>query len=138
MNVAVTYFSKTGNTKKVAATIAQAAGCDAVPITDFETGTETDLMFIGGAIYGGSLDPSLEAFLNRLDPKFVKRTALFSTCITEAKGIGQMKTLLQQKGIPVEGSFFCKGKFLFVNRHRPNDADLEQASEFVSTLTGSR
>lgn len=135
MKTAVTYYSKTGNTKKIAEAIAQAAGCGAVPIADI-LDDKVDILFIGGSIYGGALDPSLVSFIGGLDAKKIKRAALFSTYISDPKAIGIMKDLLSKQGIPVADSFSCKGKFLLFNLKRPDAADLENAKKFAASVTG--
>lgn len=133
MNIAVTYYSRTGNTKKVAQAIAAAAGCSATPIADYKAG-EIDLLFIGGSIYGGVLDPSLVSFIGGLDSKEIKKAALFSTCITHSNAIDVIKDLLKKQGIPADDSFNCKGKFLLFNLGRPNKADLEEAKKFAASV----
>ena len=133
MKTAVTYYTKTGNTKKVANAIAAAAGCSAIPIADILDDT-VDMLFIGGSIYGGVLDPSLVSFIGGLDSKKIKRAALFSTYISEPKALVLMKDLLSKQGIPVTATFSCKGKFLLFNMKRPGDADLEEAKKYAVSV----
>ncbi len=135
MKTAVTYYSKTGNTKKIAGAIADAAGCSAIPIADISDDT-VDMLFIGGSIYGGALDPALVSFISGLDAKKIKRAAVFSTYISVPKALDLMKELLKSKGIPVADSFSCKGKFLLFNLKRPGAADLEDAKKFAALVTG--
>jgi flavodoxin len=134
MITTVTYFSRTGNTRKIAEAVAEAAGCDAIPIADISDDT-VDMLFIGGAIYGGVLDPSLVSFISGLDSKKIKRAALFSTYISRPKALDLMKDLLKKQGIPIADSFACKGKFLFFNIRRPGSADLQGAKKFAASVT---
>jgi len=133
MTIAVTYFSKTGNTKKVADTIAKAAECKATPVADYQP-APADLLLIGGAIYGGVIDPALTAFLDALDSLAVKRVALFSTYMSSPKALDQMKERLAAKGIPVIDTFACKGKLLLFNIKHPSKADLDEARQFATKL----
>ncbi len=133
MNTAVTYYSKTGHTKKVAEAIAKAAGCAASDIACYKA-APVDVLFIGGSIYGGVLEPTLASFISGLDPKAVGSAVLFTTYIKEANAVGLMKQLLEQKGIPVSAVFSCKGQFLLFNRKRPNAADLEEAAKFAAAV----
>ncbi len=135
MNTAVTYYSKTGHTKKVAEAIAKAAGCSAADIAGYKP-EPVDVLFIGGSIYGGALEPSLAEFIGGLDAKEVKSAVLFSTYIKEANAIGLMKQLLAAKGIPVKDVFSCKGQFLLFNHKRPNAEDLEEAAKFAAKVIG--
>ena len=133
MNTAVTYYSRTGNNRKLADAIAHAAGCTAAAIQEFKA-APVDLLIIGGSVYGGALDPALVDFITGLDPQHAKRAVLFTTCITRSHAIHFMKDLLQSKGIPVEDTFSCKGKFLFFNMRHPDKNDLCKAEEFATSL----
>ncbi|MBR0136206.1 MAG: hypothetical protein IJM18_08390 [Clostridia bacterium] len=68
MNVAVRYYSKLGNTKRIAEAIAKGAGVTAVSITE-ETALDkpVDLLFIGGAPYANVMAPELRAYAEGLD-----------------------------------------------------------------------
>jgi flavodoxin len=135
MNVAVTYFSRTGNTKKVACTIADAAGCPSAPIAEFDAGKPLDLLFIGGAVYGAKLDPSLVEFIGRLDPRNVKRAVVFSTYFTQDAATGMIKELLKAREIAADDKCFaCKGKFMLWSRKHPDSADLKEAAEFAASV----
>lgn len=52
MSTAVRYFSKLGNTKKIAEAIAEGAGTAVVSVTDEpELKERVDVLFLGGAPY---------------------------------------------------------------------------------------
>lgn len=135
MSTVVVYHSVSGNTKKVAEAMAEAASCTAQPVKEYPLDSSVDLMFIGGAIYGGKLDPVMDSFLQALTPEKAKRVVLFSTYIKEAKALGLMKELLQKQGVAVDKeSFSCKGKFLILNLRHPNMAELEDAKVFAKSV----
>ena len=48
-NIRIRYYSKTGNTKKVAEYIANHLNIDALSITDSDYNSRCDLLFLGGA-----------------------------------------------------------------------------------------
>ena len=62
MNIAVRYYSRSGNTKAVADAIAAAAQVQAVSVDQDDAAiTEpVDVLFIGGALYAYGLDSSLK------------------------------------------------------------------------------
>jgi len=135
MEIAVTYFSRTGNTKKLAEAIGDTVGCAAVDISTIILPETVDLLFIGGAIYGSKLDISLQQFINRLNPEKVRRAVVFSTYAFGETANAKTKELLKEKGIQVEESCFsCKGKFLFFNIKRPNSADIDAAKQFATSV----
>lgn len=135
MSTMVIYHSVTGNTKKVAEAIAEAVGCSAQTVKDYSLDESADLMFIGGAIYGGKLNAVTDSFLKALTPEKVKRVVLFATSFKEARALKLMKGLLQKQGITVDDkSFLCKGKFLFLNLRHPNKTELENAKAFAKIV----
>lgn len=78
MNTAVRYFTRGGNTKKVADAIANAAGVEAKDCSASLTET-VDLLFLGGSVYWGGIDKNLIQFIEKLDPAMVKCVAVFGT-----------------------------------------------------------
>lgn len=139
---AVAYYSKTGSTGKVACAMAQALGCFAYEIKDYPADQNIDLLFIGGAIYGGQIDPALVTFIETLDPKKVGQAAVFATYAsvhaqTEGKAEALIQSALEKRGIPsVSETFKCKGRFLFLNGKHPDEASLQNARMFAAALAG--
>lgn len=134
MTVAVRYQSCKGNTRTIAQAIAGAAGVEAYPITE-PLNQPADLLFVGGAIYAGAIEPQLADFLEQLSPNKVGKVAVFSTSVSPKTPLEQIKGILSEKGIAVaEISFHCPGSFLFFNRKRPNAQDLESAAAFAKQI----
>lgn len=135
MKCKVVYASKTGNTKKVADAIASAIGIEAFPLDAFDATEACDLLFLGGAVYGGELSPEMKGFIESLDPKKVARVAVFCTAVMGEKANDLMKGLLYVRGIPVvQETLACKGKFLWMNRKCPNDVELARAREYAERM----
>jgi flavodoxin len=132
MNSGVVYFSRTGNTKKLAEAIAGAAGCTAADISAFDASRTYDILFFGSAVYGGKLDPGFSQFIRGLDAAKVKRAALFTSYAFGESASGMIKALLKEKGIDIDETIYSsRGKFLFFNRKRPDEADIEGAKKFA-------
>jgi len=139
MGIAVTYYSKNGSSKRLAEAIADAAGCTATDISTIKLPEAVDLLFIGGAIYGGKLDISLQQFISSLDPEKVRRAVVFSTFAFGETANEKTKALLKEQKIQVDDKCFtCKGKFLFFNRKRPNSADIDAAKQFAKSIINSK
>ena len=130
MKVEVRYLSKGGNTAKIAEAIASAAGVIAGPITEPVPG-DTELLFVGGAVYGFDIDDDLKRFIAQL-PQSVKSAAVFSTTAAVKSAFPQMSRALKARGIQVcEMEFHCRGEFKFMHKGRPNADDLKNAGEFA-------
>ncbi len=81
MNIAVRYYSRSGNTKLLAETIANEAHVKAVSVdsVDAEIKESVDLLFIGGALYAYGLDKHLKEYLKTLKKEYIKKAVVFST-----------------------------------------------------------
>ena len=75
---AVRYYTKTGNTKKLALAIAQALGVEALPISE-PVSEAVDLLFLGNSYYAFSIDPEVRDFIRALDPKLVGKLVNFGS-----------------------------------------------------------
>lgn len=131
MNIEVRYFSRGGNTQKVAEAIAKAAGVIAkdcsVPITE-----KTDLLFLGGSVYGFGLDDATKNYITQLNPDKIGAVALFGTSAIVKTGNQEMTKLLTEKGIKVlKQTFYCHGAFTVMHRNHPDKEDLKQAEIFA-------
>ena len=126
MNIAVRYYSRSGNTKAVADAIAAAAQVQAVSVDQGDAAiTEpVDVLFIGGALYAYGLDSSLKDYLQSLDGACIKRAVVLSTSWNSRHAIDLIKKGLADRGIDVvEEAFYV--------RNKPNDAQLRDAADFA-------
>lgn len=112
MNIAVRYYSRGGNTKALAEAMAQALGVEALSVDDPKAALteKVDLLVIGGAIYARQLDKHLRTYLDGLDGQKVAKAACFSTSGLSQHGIDLLKKAMEEKGIQVLDTFYCKGK----------------------------
>ncbi len=134
MKVEVRYYSRSGNTKKLADAIASSLKTVA-KTTDEAMKNTIDILFLGGSVYAGNMDKKLKDFLETLDNTKVKKVAVFSTSASGKSIYQKVKDILDKKNIEVlEKSFSCKGKFLFSNRNRPNDQDMKDVVAFAKEV----
>ena len=113
MNVAVRYYSRSGNTRKVAEHIAKAAGVEAISVDskDAALNEKVDVLFIGGALYAYGIDDNLKQYLNGLSSDKVGKAVVFSTSWLSKHALDLIKNGLTEKGIPVESeTLYFKSK----------------------------
>ncbi len=138
MNTKVVYCSTTGNTKKVAESIARAIGCTAETADACTIHGIVDVLFIGGALYATynhDVNPALKTFVDRLMPGQIKKAVVFGTYSFNNALIQTMKSMLLRKGIPVAEDYYaCKGKFMIFKRSHPNAEELAKAGEFARRI----
>lgn len=133
MNIMVRYYSRGGNTKKVAQAIAKAIDVQAKDCSA-AIAAPVDLLFLGSSVYGFGLDDTTKNYILALDPAQVKAVALFGTSAIVKTGNQEMAKLLGEKGITILAqSFYCRGAFAFMHKGRPNDTDLKKAADFALT-----
>ena len=82
MNAAVVYFSRTGNTKKLAEEIVQAISAPIfdVAITEPSKVSEFDLLVFGTPVEGASPTKEAAAFLSSMSEVSGKKAIVFNTC----------------------------------------------------------
>jgi flavodoxin I len=130
METQVIYYSKTGNTKKLAEAIAKELSVQAQDVEHAELQSGS-FVFLGTGSYGKEPGKPMEKFIESNDMRS-RNVALFGTS-GSGKGseVGFMETMLEKKDAEIKGKFFCKGRFLIMNRGRPNDKDLMDARTFA-------
>lgn len=136
--VRVFYYSKTGNTRKVAEAIASEMKADAVDVVKHGGSygmRDCDLLFVGSGIYWFKAGNEMVKFLESLAPSEGKHAAVFATHGSRDDHIAQMKRILEGKGLKVVGEWSCPGQeFAMVNRGRPNEEDLKEARVFAKKM----
>ena len=134
MKAAVRYYTKTGNTKKLAEAVAQALGVEALPISVPVT-EKVDILFLGNSYYAFSIDPAVRDFIRTLDKNLVGRIANFGSAAMLNSTWKKVKAEADKVGIPmVEKEFHCRGQFHGAHKGRPNGDDLAAAAAFAKSL----
>lgn len=113
MNIAVRYYSRSGNTKVIAEAIAEAAGVNAVSVdaADAPIDSKVDILFIGGALYAYGLDGHLKEYLSSITKESVGKVVVFSTSWLSKHALDLIGDAFKEKGIPVEkDTFYVKSK----------------------------
>ena len=78
MKVAVRYYTKTGNTRRLAQAIADALGVEALDISD-PIDEKVDVLFLGNSYYAFTIDPEVRDFVRSLDPDKVGKIVNFGS-----------------------------------------------------------
>ena len=136
MKVAVRYYTKTGNTKRLAEAIARAVGAQALPIST-PVDEQVDILFLGNSYYAFTIDPEVRAFIRSLDKSKVGRIVNFGSAAMLNSTYRKVKAEADKAGIPMdEREFHCKGEFKGIHKGRPDEKDLSAAAEFAKKIVG--
>ena len=134
MNIAVRYYTKTGNTKRLAEAVANAVGVEALPISE-PVAEPVDILFLGNSYYAFSIDPEVREFVASLEKEKVGKIVNFGSAAMLNSTFKKVKAEADKAGIPMdEREFHCKGEFKGLHKGRPNEEDLSAAAEFAKTI----
>ena len=133
MKAAIRYYTRSGNTKKLADAIAEAVGVDAettsVPLTE-----DVDILFLGSSVYANGVDDEVKKFIKGIGVR-VGKVVNFSTAALIKSTYKQVSKLLEEKRIPLaEEEFYCRGSFALIHRGRPNTDDCNAAADFARKI----
>ena len=134
MKVAVRYYTKSGNTKRLAEAVAKAVGAEALPISTPVT-EAVDILFLGNSYYAFSIDPEVRDFVRTLDRSKVGKIVNFGSAAMLNSTWKKVKAEADKAGIAMdEREFHCKGEFKGMHKGRPNEADRKAAAEFAAKI----
>ena len=134
MTYAVRYYTKTGNTKRLAEAVAGELGVEALPVSD-PIEEKVDVLFLGNSYYAFSIDPEVRSFVASLDKDKVGRIVNFGSAAMLNSTYKKVKAEADKVGIPMmDKEFHCKGEFKGVHKGRPNADDLRAAAEFARKI----
>ena len=136
MKIAVRYYTKTGNTKRLAEAIAKAVGTEALPISTPVT-EPVDILFLGNSYYAFTIDPEVRQFVASLEREKVGKIVNFGSAAMMNSTYKKVKAVADKAGIPMdEREFHCKGQFKGVHKGKPDESDLKAAAEFALKIVG--
>jgi flavodoxin len=146
MKAIILYSSRSGNTKKVADSIATEVGCEAIKIASGSDALTVDLegydlIFVGTGLYAGTPNEDIVKYLGKLKLKGAKQFALFITWGGAPKSdkiaLMRLRTLIEGKGQKVlEEHFAAFGgwKGILMKRGHPKPDEIKAAGEWAKAL----
>lgn len=133
MKAAIRYYSRGGNTEKLAKAIGEAIGVEALttksPLTE-----DVDVLFLGSSVYAYGVDDDVKRFISGINVK-VGKVVNFSTAALVKSTYKQVGRLLAEKNIPqAKEEFYCKGSFGPLHKGKPDEADQRAAAKFAEKV----
>ena len=134
MSFAVRYYTKTGNTKRLADAIAKELGVEALPISEPVT-EKVDILFLGNSYYAFNIDPEVRNFVASLSKDKVGKIVNFGSAALLNSTYKKVKAEADKVGVAMEQKeFHCKGEFKGIHKGRPNEDDCKAAAAFAKTF----
>lgn len=134
MNIAVRYFTRSGNTKKLAEAVAKAVQTEAkdvsAPLTE-----KADILFLGCSYYAFDVDETVKKFIAENKDMIDK-----IVCIGTSAMMKSMKKPVAKIAAPLgiavaDEEFHCRGEFKMFHKGRPDADDISRAAEFARKIT---
>jgi flavodoxin len=133
MKVAIRYYTRGGNTKKLADAISEAIGVEAKTTSEPLT-EDVDILFLGSSVYAYGVDDEVKKFINGINVK-VGKVVGFSTAALIKSTHKQVAKLLAEKQIPfADEEFACKGSFAMIHKGKPDAEDCKAAADFAKKI----
>lgn len=134
MRVAVRYYTKSGNTERLAAAIGDALEVEALPISVPVT-EPVDILFLGNSYYAFTIDPEVRAFVAGLDKNRVGKIVNFGSAAMLNSTYKKVKAEADKVGIPMDPrEFHCKGEFKGLHKGKPDEKDAADAAKFARDI----
>lgn len=133
MKAAIRYYTRGGNTKKLADAISEAIGVEAKTTAE-PLSEDVDILFLGSSVYAYGVDDEVKKFIGSIDVK-VGKAVNFSTAAIIKSTYKQIAKLLTEKNIPLaEEEFACKGSFGIMHKGKPDADDCKAAAAFAKKI----
>jgi flavodoxin len=129
--IEVVYFSRSGNTRKVAEIIAEELGVTAKDVKTAGILPPDAFIFLGSGCYGAVLANGLVKFME--DNRFNgRKIALFTTsAFGSLSELALMKKQITNKGADIIDSFSCYGQLLLAKKGHPTQKELDNARKYA-------
>lgn len=135
MSIAVRYYSRGGNTKKLAKAVEEAIEIPALSI-DEALAEKVDTLLLGCSYYAFDMDQKVKEFITENKDK-IGKIVLFGTSAMMKSMKKPLKKQLQNMKVDIEiaeEEFHCAGSFKFMHKGRPNDEDIEAVKAFAKKI----
>lgn len=137
MNIAVRYYTRSGNTKKLADAVAEALSVEAQDI-----GTPlheaVDMLFLGTSYYAFDADESVKAFIIDNRDKIGKIVCFGTSAMMKSMKKPITKVADTVGVLIADEEFHCRGQFGKLHKGRPNEEDLKNIKAFAAALIHSK
>ena len=133
MTVAVRYYTRSGNTKKLADAVAFAASVESKDIT-CPLDEKADILFLGCSYYAFDVDEAVKKFIIENKGNIGKVVCIGTSAMMKSMK-KPIKKVADTVGVAVaDEEFHCRGEFAKFHKGRPNEKDLADVSAFAKKV----
>ena len=136
MNIEVRYYTKSGNTKKLASVIADELQVVAEDVS-VPLDKKADILFLCNSVYWAGADGSVKDFIRNNAGKIGTLVNVSTAAMLEST-YGQIKKICEKTGVDIsDKEFHCRGKFAVLHQRHPDAADMRNARAFAKKAAGA-
>ncbi len=133
MTIAVRYYTRSGNTKKLADAVALAVSAESKDISCPIDG-KTDILFLGCSYYAFDVDEAVKKFIIENKDNIGKIICIGTSAMMKSMK-KPVKKVADTVGVAVaDEEFHCHGEFAKIHKGRPNEKDLADVSAFAKSV----
>ena len=133
MKYAVRFYTRSGNTKKLADAVAKIVSVEAKDVT-VPLDERVDILFLGCSYYAFDVDEAVKKFIVDNKDK-IGKIICFGTSAMMKSMKKPVSKVADTVGVAVaQEEFHCRGQFGKIHKNRPNAADIEEVSAFVKKI----
>ena len=133
MKIAVRYYSRSGNTKRLADAAAKAVSVSAQDIS-IPLAEKVDILLLGCSYYAFDVDESVKEFIIK-NKENIGKIVCFGTSAMMKSMKKPVTKVAKTVGIAVsDEEFHCRGRFGKIHKNRPDADDLKDAAEFAKKV----
>lgn len=133
MKYAVRFYTRSGNTKKLADAVAKIVSVEAKDVT-IPLEEKVDILFLGCSYYAFDVDEAVKKFIV-VNKENIGKIVCFGTSAMMKSMKKPVSKVADTVGITVANEeFHCRGQFGKIHKNRPNAADIEEISTFTKKI----
>lgn len=135
MSVAIRYYTRSGNTEKLAKGVEEAISVPAKDITAPLT-EKVDILFLGCSYYAFDMDAEVKKFIADNKDK-IGKIVLFGTSAMIKSMKKPLFKVLKDQNVEIavaDEEFHCPGTFGMMHKGRPNADDVSAVKAFAKSI----
>uniref|UniRef100_UPI0040563422 flavodoxin family protein n=1 Tax=Acetatifactor sp. TaxID=1872090 RepID=UPI0040563422 len=134
MKIGVRFYTRSGNTKKLADAVARSVSVDVKEVT-VPLEEKVDILFLGCSYYAFDVDEAVKQFILDNKEKIGKIVCFGTSAMMKSMRKPVSKVADTVEVVVAEEEFHCRGSFGPMHKGRPNTKDLEEVAAFAKKVT---
>ena len=130
MKIAIRYYTRSGNTKKLADAISEALDIEATDVS-VPLSEKTDILLLGCSYYAFDVDEAVKDFIVNNKDNIGKIVCFGTSAMMKSMKKPVTKIAKTVEISVADEEFHCRGEFGKIHKGRPDAKDLRAVAEFA-------